>query len=104
MIQIIDGRRYNTETATQVYAYSNGVGSNDFQYLRETLYRTPKGSWFIHYDGGAMTQYARSCGRNSRCGDSGLKAMTPDQAYAWLELHFQTDAIEEYFADRVQDA
>jgi hypothetical protein len=104
MIQIIDGKRYNTETAEKVGEYWNGLSSSDFHNMSEDLYRTRNGSWFLYYKGGALSSYARSCGNRSYCGDSGLKAMTEDEAYAWLELHFQVEAIEKYFAERVQDA
>jgi hypothetical protein len=104
MIQIIDGKRYNTETATEVDDYSNGLGRNDFRCVEETLYLTKKGAWFIRYWGGAMTEYAESCGGNARCGGSGIKPITAEEAYEWLEAHANPELVEAHFADRIQEA
>lgn len=103
-IRIINGKRYNTETATEVAHYWNGLGGNDFRNLNETLYRTPKGAWFLVGSGGAMTQYAQSCGNNSFCGGVNWVVFTDDEAFEWLQKHEETTDLEEYFADRIQDA
>lgn len=104
MIRIIDGKRYNTETATEIAEYSNRLGSGDFRNLSETLYRTPSGAWFIDGKGGAMTEYRESCGNNSWCGGHELKVLTGKEALQWLEEHDEVDAIETYFQDEIQDA
>jgi hypothetical protein len=104
MIRIIDGKRYNTGTATEIASYYNGLGRSDFHCVEETLYRTPKGAWFLEFWGGSLSEYSRSCGPNSWCGDSGLKALSDDDAYLWLQHHNKTAALETYFADRVTDA
>jgi hypothetical protein len=104
MKQIIEGKRYDTETATAVAKWHNGRSSNDFHYLWEELYRTPKGNWFISYDGGALTDYRESCGNNSWSGSSGIKALSPGEAKEWLEAHHKVEALETYFSDQLEDA
>lgn len=104
MKRIIDGKRYNTETAAKIAEWNNNRFGGDFGRLAETLYVTPKDNWFIQYDGGASTVYAVSCGQNSRCGSSGIKPVTKTEALKWLEAHHKTDAIEEYFTDQVEEA
>lgn len=104
MKQIINGKRYNTETALQIAHYRNGLGYSDFNHLEETLYQTPKGNWFIQYAGGPMSRYSRSCGQNSWSGSNGLKVLSAQEAFEWLEEHQETDALETYFSDRLSEA
>lgn len=102
--QIIDGKRYNTATATQVAKYSNGRSQSDFGYVYEELYLTPLGAWFLVCEGGAMSPYAQSCGNNSSCSGTEWRVLTPDDAFEWLQSHFESEQLEKYFADRIQDA
>lgn len=67
MKAIIEGRKYNTETATKLGNYRWGA-YGDFNHIDESLYRTKKGRYFLAGEGGAMTHYSRSCGDNSWCG------------------------------------
>lgn len=55
MKKVINGKVYNTETAEEVASYSFS-NSNDFRYIREKLYRTKKGNWFLYGEGGPMTK------------------------------------------------
>ena len=47
MKKIIDGKLYDTETAECLGFYQHFDG-NTFHYLREALYRTKKGTYFIY--------------------------------------------------------
>ena len=104
MKQIIEGRRYNTETAEEVARYHNGCGTTDFNYIFETLYRTKKGNFFLHGEGGAATTYARHVGNGNRTGSEKIIPLSDDETVEWLESHGHTDAIEQYFPDYVEDA
>lgn len=104
MKRIIEGKRYDTETATEVATWNNGRGSSDFRALTETLYRTPKGCWFLYYDGGAMTYAAVPCGNNATSGSSGINRVSENEAKVWLESHNRIEALEQYFADQLEDA
>jgi hypothetical protein len=103
-IRIINGRRYNTATATKIASWDNGMGYSDFRHIDEDLYRTPKGVFFIVGEGGALSKYAQSCGNNSTCGGVEWEVLSEEQAQAWLEDHDETEALEKYFADKIQDA
>ena len=103
MKAIIDGKRYNTETATGVAEYWNGLGGGDFGRVYEILYITAKGSWFIAGSGGPMTSYAQSVG-NSQTGGEGIRPLSSEEAMAWLEKNHQTDALDQYFAEAIEDA
>ncbi|HHT9136441.1 MAG TPA: hypothetical protein ACFYEK_04260 [Candidatus Wunengus sp. YC60] len=104
MKQVIDGKLYNTETAELLHEWSNGKFTSDFGHCAEALYKTKKGAYFIAGEGGAMTGYARSCGTNSTCGGSGIRVLTEVEAMEWLENHEGTEALEQYFGDKIDEA
>ena len=105
MLKIIDGRRYNTDTATEVAEYSNYLGAGDFHTLPEPLYKTPKGAWFIHGKGGPQTAWAHYVGSgNGRTGGEGMRVLSDEEAMKWLERHNMAGELEEHFADKIEDA
>jgi hypothetical protein len=103
-VQIIDGRRYNTATATEIASYWNGLSLSDFHTLTETLYRTPKGAFFLVGSGGALTSYSKSCGNNSYCGGTRWTVLSDEDAFKWLQDNEYTEQLETLFADKIQDA
>ena len=97
MKRIINGKIYNTDTATRI---GNHVHSNagDFQYEDTDLYRTKKGAWFICGEGGPLSRWSRSAG-NSTFGGSGIEAMTTGEALEWCEFsRIDVDVIAKYFS------
>lgn len=103
MKQIIKGKRFDTETSTKVADFWNGYGWSDFKYINETLYLGKEGSWFLHAQGGAMTEYADYHG-NSKSNGERIISLTSDEAAAWLEKYNHCEALEKHFADRIGDA
>lgn len=99
MKQIINGKMYNTETATLLGEYWNGCSQSDFRFLSEDLYRTRKGAFFISGEGGAMTEYSQSCGDNSCRGSERITPITEDEAKKWLEEHCSADDYIAAFGD-----
>ena len=104
MKKVIDGKMYNTETAELVHEWDNGRFTSDFRYRRKVLYRTKKGKWFIHHNGGAMTDMAVSCGSNSFSGSEDIEPISEKNALRFLESHDGIKAIEKYFADQIEEA
>ena len=104
MKKIINGKRYDTETARLVHHYHNGHHGDDFRNCAEDLYRTRSGKYFLHGEGGPMSEYAEPCGDTSIGWGSAITPLSDNEAHAWLEDHEGEAAIEEYFADRVEDA
>ena len=47
MKKIINGKKYDTETAKWLGDYWNGLGGNDFKKLFETLYQKKTGDYFL---------------------------------------------------------
>jgi hypothetical protein len=96
--KVINGKVYNTETATRVASYDNGLSHRDFGFCEEDLYKTKKGAWFLHGEGGAMSRWSRPVESNGRCGGSGIEVLTQAEALAWCEEHgVDADVIAEHF-------
>tara|TARA_R100001163_G_C5022950_1_gene165260 strand:- start:257 stop:562 length:306 start_codon:yes stop_codon:yes gene_type:complete len=101
MKAIIDGKRYNTETATEVASRHHGTGN--FDDVSESLYRTAKGAWFLAGSGGRNSSYAQDVDSNPTSGE-GLHPLSDNEAIAWLETQNEVDALEKYFAESIEDA
>lgn len=98
MRKVIDGKVYDTSTATKVADYSRCSGSGDD--VDEALYRTAKGRWFLAGEGGPLSRYGESVpgNRSAYTEGSGLIALSPAEALAWCEDHeVDAETIEEYF-------
>lgn len=103
MKAIIDGKRYDTETATCIGkdSYSS---RGDFQWWEESLFETKSGVFFLAGEGGARSSWAERRGQNEWGGGSGIRPMTKAEARAWAEHHLSAAQVEEAFADQIQDA
>jgi len=105
MRAIINGKRYDTATAELVADISPaGYGRSDFHYEDTGLYRTPRGNWFLAGEGGAMSRWSRPVGQNGYAGGDGVQAVSPGEARRLLEIHQKMKALEQYFADSIEDA
>jgi hypothetical protein len=104
MKKVINKKMYNTETAECVFDWSNGRFTNDFRYRAKTLYRTKKGNWFIHHDGGAMTDMVKSCGSNSFSGSEDIEVVSEKDAFAFLISHNGAEEAEKYFPEMIEEA
>ena len=106
MKRIIDGKTYNTETATKVCDTGNDLGVTDFGHEDSALYVTKKGAFFIVGNGGPMSRFARAESQNSWSGGSGMIPLDRGEAFEetmrcagdWPEK------IEEHFSDMIEDA
>ena len=96
MKKIINGKRYDTETARKVASCGHGDGPRDFRYYCETLYCKRSGEYFLAGEGGPMTKYARPVG-NSRTGGENVFPLTYEQARDWAEREMDADAYEAEF-------
>ena len=107
MRKVIDGKSYDTAAAEQVYRHDNGIGPPDFRFRAKTLYRTRHGRWFIYHEGGAMTDMAAASSGGYTNGRD-IEVISDEDAFGFLAAHSEESdaatAIDEYFADRVQEA
>ena len=66
MKKIINGKKYDTDTAQELASWDNGGGWRDFHHCEETLYRKKTGEFFLFGEGGPMTKYAVSTGQTQQ--------------------------------------
>jgi len=104
MRKVIMGRVYDTEKATEVAYWSNGLSRSDFNNLSKSLYRTSKGNWFVAGEGGAFTEFSQAVDSNSQTGGEGLYPVDEEDAMRLLEQWGETEALEEYFGDKLEEA
>lgn len=103
MKKIINGKVYDTDKAQEMATWSNGGSWRDFSHFEETLYRKKTGEYFLHGEGGPMTQYAVAEGQNSWTGGSRIMPMSYQDATAWAETHLDGDAYERIFGEVTED-
>lgn len=103
MKKIINGKSYDTETATLVGKWENGCSSNDLKYFSEQLFRKKNGEYFLHGEGGAMTRYSFQTGDNSWSGGERIIPISYAAAAEWSENHMNSDEYEAEFGDIVDD-
>lgn len=107
MKKIINGLRYNTESAIEVGSYDHGSypGSGDFSHWSATLYKTPRsGRFFLHGEGGGMTRFAEHYPDGMRGGGEKLIPMSDEEALEWAEQYLDPDDVEKHFAENITDA
>ena len=98
MKKIINGKKYDTETATKLGTYWNGYGTSDFHYLDEALYQKKTGEFFLFGDGGAMTKYAERDG-DGYSGGTKIIPVSEEEARDWAERHLSADKFEDIFGE-----
>ena len=103
MRAIINRKIYDIDTATAVASWSNGQATSDFSYLCETIYRTPRGNWFLYGEGGAASKYARQHNGYSSEGEE-IVPLDESKALDHLEAWNKIEAIQKYFPDEIEEA
>ena len=104
MKRIINGKTYNTETATLICDTSNEYNRSDFKHEDSDLFVTRKGAYFIAGSGGCLSRFARSVSGRIRTNGAGIIPISREDARAECERHGSTDDIEEFFGDMVEEA
>lgn len=102
MKTIINGKRYDTDTADLLCEEPCPFQPGDLKWHGTNLYRTHKGAFFLAGRGGAMSRWRESLGGNGWTGGSGIQPITAEEARNVLEWAGATDVIEALF--EVEDA
>lgn len=97
MNKIINGKRYNTETAELIGECTNTFNYSDFNYECEKLYRKKTGEFFLYGEGGPMTSYAVYSGNNNWSGGSKIRPFSIEEAKKWGEENLDGDTYEKIF-------
>lgn len=95
MKKIINGRRYDTDSAK--YLAEDGDFSSDEGYWREVLYRKNTGEYFLYGTGGPATKYAEPDGVNSWIDGERIMPMSLDEAKAWAKGHIGDAHYDDIF-------
>lgn len=96
--KIINGKLYNTATATFIGEYANDVSRSDFRYYEEELYRKRTGEYFLSGEGGGLSKYAKSLSDGWTYGCA-IIPLSLDEAKEWVELHMSTDDYIKEFGE-----
>ena len=96
MKRIINGRRYDTETAKLLGVASYGY-CTDFAYWREELYVKRTGEYFLYGQGGPMSKYSQTVGENQWTGGHEIRPLTFKEAKKWSEKYLSGDEYEAIF-------
>ena len=104
MKQVINSKLYDTESAEELASYSNHKPKSDFDYVREVLYKTDAGQYFLHADGGAASKHAEKVG-NLTTPNEELIPMSDEEALSWCEeRQIDGEMVIEEFEDIIEKA
>lgn len=103
MNKIIEGKRYNTDTAQLVGVYETNEPENTDYWVKEELYLKRTGEFFLVGRGGPQTVYAVwSVNGNPKAGEE-LRPLDTTEAEAWVEEHLSGDVYESLFGEVAED-
>lgn len=101
MRKIINGRKYDTETARLV-AEDEGRENHDdpSSRYRDALYQKRTGEYFLEGWGGPNTKWAQTTGTlYGRMEGQGIMPLAYEEARDWMEGHMDADEYEAEFGD-----
>lgn len=82
MRKVINGKKYDTDTAEYLVRYSSVYSS--FEDYEETLYRKRTGEFFLAGKGGPESKYRQRVGEGWGGGE-GIIPLTQEEAKKWVE-------------------
>jgi hypothetical protein len=101
MKRILDGKIYDTETATlraDISGNDGALPSNEFEWQHTGLYVSPRGTYFIAGRGGARSRWAKPMGLGTGPGE-GLIIISDAEARNLFEKFGDMDKYAEYFGE-----
>lgn len=98
MKKIINGKKYDTDTAEDVGYWTNHCYGS-FEFCEETLYRKKNGEFFLEGYGGPLTCYFEMCGPDERRSGTKLIPLTESEAREWAMEHLDGDEFEAIFGE-----
>ena len=100
MKKIINGKKYDTETAKLIGRYRSELGRNDFRYFGEELFLKKTGEYFLFGEGHGMSKY-RSFNGNSYSWGEEIAPMSKDEAFEWASKSsdMSVEQIEAHFGE-----
>lgn len=96
MKKIINGRKYDTDTAKIIDSYSNECTNSS--YFCETLYQKHTKEFFLYCHGGPMSKYFQSCD-NGWTGGEIIIPLSLDEAKEWVATYSTVEIYETLFGE-----
>lgn len=97
MRTIINGRKYDTETAKLICQNQYSNNNNDGYYV-EKLYRKKTEEFFLYGCGGPTSKYSKQSGNFSNSG-SMIIPFSETEAAEFVEKHASVEIYEELFGE-----
>lgn len=98
--KVINNKMYDTATATLVAEYLYGDVSSDSSY-EEKLYLKVTGEFFLYGEGGGLSKYQNTDGRNTWCG-SAIVPLSNSEAREWVAEHCARDVYKRLFGPNTE--
>ena len=98
MKKIINGKKYDTETAKLVAEYYSDYGKRDYRYYEEHLYQKRTGEFFIYGLGNADSAYKHAM-LDGWDGGEKIIPLSWEAARQWAESHLSDEEYEVVFGD-----
>jgi len=102
MKRIIDGKRYDTDTSEEICELTCLAQKGEFEWHKTSLYRTPRGAFFLAGEGGASSMWAAPAHGGGRCWGEGIRPISADKAREIMERENAVEALERFF--EIEDA
>jgi hypothetical protein len=102
MMKIIDGKRYNTDTAEHLADLPCTYFCSDFGHHDTAIYRTTRGAYFLAGSGHAASMWAEAAPGGGQGPGSGICVVSESDALKWLESAKADEVMEKYFS--IEDA
>lgn len=102
MKKIIEGKRYDTDTADLIGRAERCHGS--FSDWDAGLFRTKNGAYFLAGEGGPASPYAAPSGERGTQSGSKIIPLTLEEARDWAEHNLETEVVEAAFGGNIEDA
>lgn len=96
MKKIINGKKYDTETATYICGYEYDTLSV-FSHIHESLFRKKDGEFFLYGWGGQNTKYRY--GNISYRGVEDIEPFTESEAKGFIEKYGDVETYEKLFGE-----
>ena len=99
MQKIINGRMYNTNTATEIGWRENTANRGDYSYYREYLYRKKTGEFFLYGYGNAASGYCQLNANILYEPGEKIIPISEEGAKTWVEQHCDIDTYIDLFGE-----
>ena len=99
MKQIINGKLYNTETASYIGSNRSDCYRSDFHYFEEELYRKKTKEFFLYGEGGPASVYAEQLSTGGCIEGAKIVPLTEEEAREWVERNLDADEYIQIFEE-----